>query len=48
MNTLEKTKDNLKFGLDLQVIGIREELHPIPHGEYLGFPSTCYTLSVNE
>ena len=48
MNTLEKIKDNLKSRLDLKVMGIREELHPIPYGEYLELPSACYTLSVNE
>ena len=48
MNTSEKTKDNLKSRLDLQVMGIREELHPIPHGEYLELPFACYNLSVNE
>ena len=29
-------------------MGIREELHPIPCGEYLKLPSAWYTLSVNE
>ena len=29
-------------------MGIREELHPIPCGEYLKLPSACYTLSVDE
>ena len=48
MNTSKKTKDNLKSHLDLQVMGIREELHPILRGEYLELPSTCYTLYVNE
>ena len=48
MNTSEKTKDNLKSRLDLQVMGIRKELHPIPCEEYLEFPFACYTLSINE
>ena len=48
MNTSEKTKDNLKSRLDLQVMGIRKELHPIPCGEYLELPFACYTLSINE
>ena len=44
----EKKKDNLNSCLDLKAMGIREELHPIPYGEYLKLPSACYTLSVNE
>ena len=48
MNTKKKTKDNLNSRLDLKAMGIREELHPIPCGEYLKLPSACYTLSVNE
>ena len=48
MNTSEKTKDNLKSRLDLQVMSIRKKLHPISCGEYLELPFACYTLSINE
>ena len=48
MNIKGKTKDNFKSCLDLQARGIREELHPIPHGEKMLLPSAYYTLSTDE
>ena len=44
-----KTKDNLNSRLDLQVMGIRQELHPIYKDDqtYL-LPAARYTMSSTE
>src|SRR5688572_26691980 len=52
VNTLlgiqRKSKDNLKYRLDLQSLGIRTELHPIPVGDKLYLPPASYTMSASE
>ena len=52
VNTLlgiqRKSKDNLKYCLDLQSLGIRTELHPIPVGDKLYLPPASYTMSASE
>ncbi|CAN1129189.1 hypothetical protein LINPERPRIM_LOCUS17285 [Linum perenne] len=40
-----KTKDTLKTRLDLEALGIRQELHPIQQGSKVILPSAIYTLS---
>ena len=52
VNTLlgiqRKSKDNLKYRLDLQSLGIRTELHPIPVGDKLYLPPASYKMSASE
>ncbi|XP_020249180.1 uncharacterized protein LOC109826563 [Asparagus officinalis] len=48
MNIKGKTKDNIKARLDLQLSGLKPELHPIQRGDKLVMPAACYTLSQEE
>lgn len=41
-------KNNLKARLDLQVMGIRSELHPINLQNKLYIPLACFTMSTTE
>ena len=43
-----KSKDNLNSHLDLQVIGIRDQLHPIQRRNRVTLPIVCYSLTSNE
>ena len=43
-----KNKDNLNSCLDLQALGIRNELHLIESGNKFIFPATCYSLTLIE
>ncbi|XP_047320954.1 uncharacterized protein LOC124925022 [Impatiens glandulifera] len=47
-NKKSKTKDNLKTRLDLQLLNIRPELHPIDIGGVLQIPVAPYMLSSDE
>ncbi|XP_050229112.1 uncharacterized protein LOC126678253 [Mercurialis annua] len=48
MNIKGKTKDTFKSRLDLQAMKIRQELHPIKHGDKYKMPLASYTLSPEE
>ncbi|KAG8381923.1 hypothetical protein BUALT_Bualt05G0023200 [Buddleja alternifolia] len=43
-----KTKDNIRARFDLQLLGIRHELHPKLVGNSYLVPPACYTLSTAE
>ncbi|KAL6312664.1 hypothetical protein AAG906_018929 [Vitis piasezkii] len=43
-----KSKDNFNSRLDLQVMGIRDQLHPIQRGNRVILPAACYSLTSNE
>ena len=43
-----KSKDNLNSRLDLQVMGIRDQLHPIQRGNKSIILVACYSLTSNE
>ena len=43
-----KLKDNLNSHFDLQVIGIREQLHRIQRENRVTLPVACYSLTSNE
>jgi hypothetical protein len=43
-----KSKDNLNSCLDLQLLGIRKDLHPIKVGEKYFLPPAPYTMSPDE
>jgi hypothetical protein len=43
-----KTKDGLNARLDLQVMGIRKDLHPLPRSNKYILPHACYTLTKDE
>ena len=43
-----KSKDNMISRLDLQAMGIRDQLHPIERGNRVIFLATCYSLTSNE
>ena len=43
-----KSKDNFNSHLDLQAMGIRDQLHPILIGNRVILPATCYSLTSNE
>lgn len=43
-----KSKDNLNSRLDLQLLGIRKDLHPIKVGEKYFLPPAPYTMSPDE
>ncbi|XP_059664327.1 uncharacterized protein LOC132310119 [Cornus florida] len=48
MNIEGKTKDTMKSRLDLQLMGIRKELHFTPSGNKFLMPLACYTLSTDK
>ncbi|XP_042441453.1 uncharacterized protein LOC122026804 [Zingiber officinale] len=48
MDIKGKTKDNHKTRLDLQLLNIRPELHPVAIGDDLEFPTAPYALSSSE
>ena len=43
-----KSKDNLNSRLDLQVMGIRDQLHSIQRGNRITLSVACYSLTSNE
>lgn len=43
-----KTKDNLNGRLDLQAMGIRNQLRPIEKGNKVVLPVACYSLTLDE
>ena len=43
-----KSKDNMNSRLDLQVMGIRDQLHPIETGNRVILPIACYLLTSNK
>ncbi|RVW70004.1 hypothetical protein CK203_065768 [Vitis vinifera] len=43
-----KSKDNFNSRLDLQAMGIRDQLHPIQRGNRVILPAACYSLTSNE
>ena len=43
-----KSKDNMNSCLDLQAMGIRDQLHPIERGNRVILPAACYSLTSNE
>ena len=48
LNIEGNTKENLNSCLDLQAMGIREQLHPIEMGNKFILPTVCYLLTVDE
>ncbi|WMV54811.1 hypothetical protein MTR67_048196 [Solanum verrucosum] len=48
LNVKGKTKDTINSRLDLEVIDIKKELHPIKKGDKYELPTACYTLSPEE
>jgi hypothetical protein len=48
LGTDGKSKDNLNSRLDLQVLGIRSDLHPIEVEDQLYLPPTAYSMSPAE
>ncbi|XP_027364391.1 uncharacterized protein LOC113871494 [Abrus precatorius] len=48
LNLKGKTKDGLKSRLDLQLMGIREQLYPQPMGKRTYLSPACHTLSKKE
>ena len=48
MNIEGKTKDNVKARLDLELLGIRKELHIQKDGDKFLMPIACYTLALAE
>ena len=43
-----KSEDNMNSCLDLQAVGIRDQLHPIERGNRVILPVACYSLTSNE
>ena len=43
-----KSKDNMNSHLDLQAMGIRDQLHPIEIGNRVILSVACYSLTSNE
>ena len=43
-----KLKDNFNIHLDLQAMGIRDQLHPIQRGNRIILLVACYSLTSNE
>ena len=43
-----KSKDIMNSHLDLQAMGIRDQLHPIERGNMVILPTACYSLTSNE
>ena len=48
LNINGKSKDNMNSRLDLQAMGIRDQLHPIERGNRVILPAACYSLTSNE
>ena len=48
LNIQGSSKDGMKARLDLQAMGIREELHPRPYGKRTYCPPASHTLSKDE
>nr|KYP59483.1 hypothetical protein KK1_014919 [Cajanus cajan] len=48
LNIQGKTKDGLNSRLDLQLMGIRQQLYPQPKGKRTYLPPACHTLSKKE
>ena len=48
LNIQGSSKDGVKAILDLQEMGIREDLHPRPYGKRTFCPPASYTLSKDE
>ena len=48
LNLDSKTKDHLNSRLDLQLLNIRKELHPIEVGDKFELRATCYSMSLQE
>ena len=48
MGTTEKSKDNLNSRMDLQALGIRNDLHPFEVDDQFYLPPTPYTMSPDE
>ena len=48
MNVDGKTKDTVKSRMDLELMGIRKELHLKLVGDKFVVPPACYTLSSDE
>ena len=40
-----KSKDNMNSHLDLQAMGIRDQLHPIERGNRVILSTACYSLT---
>ena len=43
-----KSKGNMNSCLDMQAMGIRDQLHPIERGNRVILPTACYSLTSNE
>ena len=43
-----KLKDNFNIHLDLQAMGIRDQLHPIQRGNRIILLVACYSLTLNK
>ena len=43
-----KSKDNMNSHLDLQAMGIRDQLHHIERGNRVILSTICYSLTSNE
>ena len=43
-----KSKDNMNIRLDLQAMGIRDQLHPIERGNRFILLAACYSVTSNE
>ena len=43
-----KSKDNMNSRLNLQAMGIRDQLHPIERGNMVILHAKCYSLTSNE
>ena len=43
-----KSEDNMNSHLDLQAMGIRDQLHPIERGNRVILSVACYSLTLNE
>ena len=43
-----KSNDNMNSRLDLQAMGIRDQLHPIERESRVILPVACYSLTSNE
>ena len=48
LNINGKSKDNMNSHLDLQAMGIRDQLHPIERGNRVILHAACYSLTSNE
>ena len=43
-----KSNDIMNSRLDLQAMGIKDQLHPIERGNWVILPTVCYSLTSNE